>query len=420
MTRPNRTILGALLRACAVALAVATALLAPAASAAAATSGSLYPSFGSSGFAVEPLGTESVGVQSVVQPDGKIVVVGAATVNGQNDMVATRLRPNGTQDNSFGSNGWTIIPIGQTAQGNAIALQSNGDIVLAGAGRDPSVGTVSLAAARLTPNGSLDSTFGRRGVVTVPVGAAAMGNGVVVQSDGKIVVSGTALTDHNHFVATRLNSNGNVDHSFANNGIALLSAVTAADWGLALQSNGDLVLGGEEQNSAGSWQYMVARLQPNGNPDPSFGTGGSVILPIGSSAAGLALALQPDGRILLTGNAVVNGTRVVATVRFNTDGSLDGSFGSGGISEFAGTGAQAIAMEGSNIVLAGPGATAVRLTPGGARDTTFGNRGLASAVIGTNDAANGVIVDPIDGTIVLSGVATVNQQIELTAVKLYG
>jgi uncharacterized delta-60 repeat protein len=145
-----------------------------------------------------------------------------------------------------------------------------------------------------------------------------------------------------------------------------------------------------------------------------------VILPIGSSAAGLALALQPDGRILLTGNAVVNGTRVVATVRFNTDGSLDGSFGSGGISEFAGTGAQAIAMEGSNIVLAGPGATAVRLTPGGALDTTFGNRGLASAVIGTNDAANGVIVDPIDGTIVLSGVATVNQQIELTAVKLYG
>jgi uncharacterized delta-60 repeat protein len=401
-------------------VAVTATILAPAAPAMAATSGSLYTSFGSGGFAVEPLGTESVGVASVVQPDGKIVVVGAATVNGQNDMVATRLRANGNLDNSFGSGGWAIIPIGKTAQGNAIALQSNGDIVLAGAGRDPVVGTVALAAARLTPNGQLDPAFGRGGIATVPVGAAAMANGVVIQPDGRIVVSGTALTDAKHFVAIRLNTDGTLDRSFASNGVALLSQAVSADWGLAIQTNGALVLGGQAQNSDGTWRYMVARLQPNGTPDQSFGQGGNVILPIGSTAAGLALTLQSDGRIVLTGNAVDNGTRVVATVRFNTNGSLDGTFGRGGISEFAGTGAQAIAMEGSYMVLAGPGATAVRLTPTGMLDTTFGARGLASAVVGTKDAANGVTFDKVDGTIVLSGVATINQQIDLTAVKLYG
>jgi uncharacterized delta-60 repeat protein len=402
-----------------IALIAASAL--PVATAGATTpgSGSLYTSFGKGGFAVEPQGSESIGVESAVQADGKIVVVGESTINGTADMIATRLNANGTPDSSFGSGGWAVIPIGKSAQGNAIAFQSDGDIVLAGAGRDPVTGTIALAVARLTPDGVLDPSFGDGGVATVPVGSDAMANGVVVQGDGKIVVSGTALTDHNHFVAARLNSDGTIDTSFGSNGVSLLTQAIASDWGLAIQTNGELVLGGDAADSAGNLAYMVARLQTNGNLDTGFGQGGIVIVPIGTYAAGLAVTLQSDGKILLTGNAI-DTNRVVATVRFNTDGTLDSSFGQDGIATFRGTGANAVTMEGTQILLAGPGAVAIRLNPTGTVDTTFGKRGFVSVATGTGDAANGITVDPLDNTILLAGVATVKRHVDLTVIKLYG
>ncbi len=347
------------------------------------------------------------------------MVVGESTINGQGDMIAVRLSANGSLDHSFGANGWAVVPIGKSAQGNAIALQSNGDIVLAGSGRDPVTGTVALAAARLLPNGALDPSFGSGGVATVPVGSEAIANGVVILPNGQIVISGTALTDHDHFVAARLNGDGSIDHSFGSQGVTVLTQTVAADWGLALQTDGGLVLGGEAQNSAGTWDYMAARLLSDGSADDGFGNGGIVIVPIGTYAAGLAVTLQPDGKILLTGNALET-NRVVATVRFNPNGSLDSSFGQHGIATFRGVGANAITMEGANILVAGPGASAVRLTPTGAIDTTFGRRGLTTAAIGTNDAANGVTVDPLDNSIVLAGVATISRRIDLTVIKLYG
>ncbi|HWE32417.1 MAG TPA: hypothetical protein VG410_02970 [Solirubrobacteraceae bacterium] len=401
-----------------LALLACAATLSLAAPAAAQTSGSLYSGFGQGGFAVYALGSRVAGLASVVQPDGKIVEVASATVNGTNVIAAVRLLSNGHRDTSFGRNGWAIVPISSSATGTSIALQTNGDILLGGSGRDIATGEEALAAVRLLANGRLDPSFGIGGIALVPVGNAAVANGIGIQSSGQIVLAGTAVNGHDEFVAARLNTNGTLDASFGSNGIELLSPIAAA-WGLAIERDGSLVLGGEEQNAQGTWNYMAARLTANGTPDPGFGANGVVIIPIGVYAAGLAVTVQSDGKIILAGN-VIEKNRLVATVRLLGDGSLDTTFGQQGIATFPGTGGQAVTMEGSKILLAGPGASAVRLNPDGSFDTTFGKRGLVLAPIGSNDAANGVVIDPLDNTILLAGAATINGTVELTEIKLYG
>jgi uncharacterized delta-60 repeat protein len=339
-------------------------------------------------------------------------------VNRVDEVVAVRMLASGSLDRSFGTHGYTLVPIGKSAGANAVALQSNGDIVLAGSGRDPNTGTLSLAAVRLTPNGALDPSFGHGGVVTVPVGSEAIANAVVIQPNGAIVLAGTAYTDHDRFVAARLTPSGAVDSSFGSGGVELL-APTAAGWGMVLQQNGDVVIGGEEQIS-GTWAFMAARLTTSGAPDPTFGNGGIVTISIGQKAVGLAIALQPDGRIVMTGNANT-GTAVIGTVRLNANGTLDSTFGSGGISTFAGDLSQAVAIEpNGDIVLGGAGASAVRLLPNGTIDQSFGKRGMAIVPLGTNDAANGVTYDAVDGNLLLTGVATVNGAVVMTVIQLTG
>jgi uncharacterized delta-60 repeat protein len=382
------------------AVAATAALAGPAA---AATPGSLDTSFGAGGYSTTLVGTFSAGVASAVQPNGQIVTAGAATLAGTNEMLITRVNSDGGRDTSFGTNGSVAIPIGKTAGADAITIQGNGSIVVAGMGRSPVTWTLSMAAARLTPQGQLDPTFGNGGIAIVPVGAAAIANGVVIQGDGKIVLGGMVTTDINHFAAARLTAGGVLDTTFGNGGVVTLPP-NAAAWGVALQANGDIVLAGQEVYG-GTQAFMAAELTPGGAPDSSFGNAGIVTVPIGSLAAGMAVAVQPsNGDILVSGNAYT-GTPVGATVRLLPNGSLDQSFGSRGISTAAGWGINAMALQGNgDVLLAGSGPSAMRLLPDGTLDTSFGKRGLAFAPIGTKGSANGVAVQP-DGMILLTSAA---------------
>jgi uncharacterized delta-60 repeat protein len=315
-------------------------------------------------------------------------------------MLIARMLPNGIPDPSFGTKGQVLVAIGKSAYADAIALQSDGSIVAAGTGRDPATWTLSLAAVRLTPSGQPDPAFGTGGVVTVPVGANAVANAVAIQSNGSIMLGGSAMTDQNHFVAARLTRNGALDTTYGTNGVTVLGPV-GAGWGMVLQSNGDAVLAGQETVN-GSQAMMAARLTPAGAPDRSFGQNGIVTVPVGTTAAGMAVALQTNGDILMTGNATA-GMPVIATVRLLPDGSLDQSFGTGGIASFAGSGVNAITLESDGeILLAGAGPSAILLTGNGTMDPTFGKRGIAFATIGARGSANGVTVQP-DGKILLTG-----------------
>lgn len=400
------------------ALAAITAGLVFAGAAAAQTPGSLDTGFGSRGVQVGAVGSWTAGVASAVQPDGDIVSVGAATIGGENEVAATRLLPSGAFDRTFGVNGWAVVPIGKSAGANAVAIQPNGDIVIAGTGRNQLSGTLALAAVRLLPTGLLDSSFGAGGIVTVPIGSESIANAVAIQTDGRILVGGTALTDTNHFVAVRLTSSGALDQSFGNQGVELL-APNAAGWGMSLEADGTIVLGGVEVYG-GTNAYMAARLLPNGSPDPSFGAGGIVTVPIGTSATGLAVTTQPDGDVVLTGNAII-GSQVAATVRLLPSGALDQSFGTGGVNTVPGGGVNAIALDANGkIVLAGPGPSAVRINPNGSLDTTFGKGGLAIVSLGVKASANGVVVQPADGKLVLTAAAAISGRITLLDVRLFG
>jgi uncharacterized delta-60 repeat protein len=274
-----------------------------------------------------------------------------------------------------------------------------------------------MTVFRLTPNGQLDPGFGTGGVVNVRVGRSAMADAVAIQPDGKIVLGGTALTDHNRFAAVRLNSDGSVDQSFGTAGISLLDPPGAA-WGMGLDSQGNVVLAGQETYN-GRQAYMAARLLPNGAAAPSFGDSGIVTLPIGTSAIGLAMAVQPDDKVVVTGTANT-GHLSVTTVRLNTDGSLDQSFGTAGVASYPGSGVNQMAVESDGqMVLVGAGASAIRLNADGSPDLTFGKRGLALLPIGTHDVANGVAIEP-DGMIVLAGEATINASMQLSVIRISG
>jgi uncharacterized delta-60 repeat protein len=396
--------------------AAVAATLCSATPAAASTAGALDTTFGNGGFSNVPLGTWGGAAAAAVQPDGKIVTVGEGEINGSNQVVSTRMNRDGSLDTGFGNGGTVIVDIGGAAGGNAIHLQSDGKILLAGTGNGN--GALDFAVVQLLPNGNPDAAFGNQGIATVPIGVSAIANGVAVQPDGKIVLGGTALVGSNHFAVARLNANGTIDSTFGSQGSTTLGPPSAA-WGMVLQPDGKIVLAGEDGTSA-SDPYLAARVLPNGSLDPSFGQGGTVTVPIGAKAFCDAIALQPDGKIILTGNAFTN-TGVAATVRLNANGSLDGSFGSSGVATLGPfwNAVNAITLDASGrILLAATGASAVRINGDGTADQGFGTGGIVTAQVGTATAANGVAVQASDGKIVLSGVATVAGRAVLSVIRL--
>jgi uncharacterized delta-60 repeat protein len=368
-------------------------------------------------------------VAAAVQPDGKIVTAGQAhTAAGADVIISTRMTPSGALDPSYGNGGVETVDIGGGAVGNAIALLPGGKILIAGTGSDS--GRLKFAAVRLTSYGQLDPTFGGGGVVTVRIGGAAIANAVAVQRDGKIVLGGTAASSYLQFAAARLNSNGSVDRTFGSGGVTSFGPAAGA-WAMALQPDGKIVLHGQTNapltsNLLGNLfgflskaqAYMTARLMPSGAIDHGFGQSGIVIIPIGAHAFGDALALQPDGKIVVGGSAITSTTQA-ATLRLMPSGSLDRSFGVGGMSlipDLNGINAMTLASTGK-IILAGVGNSAVRLTTNGSADRTFGAGGIALVGQVQGDAANGVAMQP-DGKIILAGVAVRGGQVVLLVTRL--
>lgn len=399
-------------------LAAASALLLSAAPAHAAA-GALDPTFDTDGFATTAPGTWAGAAADLVQPDGKIVTAGQAKVNGIDVILANRFNADGSLDTSFGSNGVVTVPVGSAAgmdSGAALVRQGDGKLVLVGTG---TVGAgMHFTAVRLTSNGSRDRSFGSSGVATVPIGKTSIANAVVVQPDGRIVLSGGAVFGTEvRFAVTRLTAKGNLDTSYGTNGITTVP-VTGTAWGMVLQSDGRVVLGG--QSTGTGRPYVAVRLTASGALDPSFDGDGIRTVAVGDGGMCVGIALQGDGRLVLTGAVTTASGSAIGTIRLNGDGSLDPAFGTDGISTFAGNGVNALAIQpDGRIVLAGVGATAARLLTNGALDTSFGRSGVIFATLGTNDAANGVALQS-DGRIVLGGAATIDGRPVVSVVRLLG
>ncbi len=270
-------------------------------------------------------GGSDIGEAVAIQPDGKIVVAGNSFTGGKYDFILARYNSDGSLDTTFDTDGkvTTDFVSSNDDVGYAMALQPDGKIVVAG--RIFYGGNFDFALARYTITGTLDSTFDTDGKVITNFGSGDEGQAVAVQADGKIVVAGQSGLD---FALARYTITGTLDSSFDGDGKVTTNIGTNDDIGyaVALQADGKIVVAGKSWNTPGNYNFSMARYNGNGTLDNTFGAGGKVTTAIGSEDWSEAVAIQADGKIVAAGQSNDN----FALARYNSDGSLDNTFGSGG------------------------------------------------------------------------------------------
>jgi uncharacterized delta-60 repeat protein len=383
------------------------------------TDGTLDNSFSFDGKVTTDFGTahNDIGMSVTIQPDGKIVVAGYVYYGTYSEFALARYNMDGTRDNSFGSLGRVTTNFGTgSAVGLSVAIQPDGNILVAGSsGGD-------FAVARYTTDGTLDNTFSTDGKVTTDFGVGDdVGNSVSIQPDGKIVVAGSAdngFTDA--FALARYNTDGTLDNSFSGDGKVTnhfgtgFTLPNAYGTSVAIQPGGKIVVGGYTWNGT-NYDFAVARYDMDGTLDNSFSGDGKVTTAFGADDdLGNSVSIQPDGKIVVAGSAY-NGTDLdLAVARYNTDGSLDNSFGVNGKETTAfGTGddmGQSIAIQPDGSIVVAGGANngtdsdfaVARYNTDGTLDNSFSGDGKMTTDFGTDDYGRSVAIQP-DGKVVVAG-----------------
>ena len=308
------------------------------------TDGSLDSTFNSTGtqpgVVTTTIGTSTTSAVNalVIQANGKTIAAGTDGAN----FVLARYRTGGLLDTTFNSTGSqpgvvvTTIGTSITSTINAVALQADGKIVVAG------TDGANFVLARYLADGSLDTTFNstgsQPGVVTTTIGSSTSSfvSAVDIQSNGKIVAIGT---DGLNFVVARYLTDGSLDTTFNSTGTPPGIVVTSIDNGAfafagALQTDGKIVAAGVAFDSSGNQNFALARYLTDGSLDASFGTGGIVVTTIANDRffSANAMIIQGDGKIVAGGrftSTIAN--EVFALARYKHNGSLDTSFGTDGI-----------------------------------------------------------------------------------------
>jgi len=297
----------------------------------------------------------------------------------------------------------------------AVACNASGGIFVAGYQNGPSAGTGQSVLLRINPDGSLDTFFGAGGqVISNPTGDAFYA--VTTDSAGRIIAAGRRGND---LLVERFTANGVLDRHFGTRGVvvASLGGTGAVAYCVAVAPNGDIVVGG---TSGG--QAVILRFLPNGKLDPSFANAGILGSSVagGTQIAMTGLVVQADGSVVAAGDgADFSGVTTVFVLRAAASGALDSSFGSdgqagvaaldpvspaGGLDRNIGFSLQS---DGKILVssrTAGGHFGTVRLNTDGSADTTFGSGGLATTNFGGVDEANTVRVEAT-GQIYVAGIS---------------
>ena len=344
-----------------------------------ADGGALDPTFGTGGLVSTPTPPSSLPLSAglfavALQADGKIVAGGSLVPRNSQRRAFTVVRygVGGSLDPTFGSGGVVTTSFGAEFEGvHGLAIQPDGKIVAAGEVDG------ALALARYGPDGSLDSTFGTGPMPgTVVDNAIGGAKAVALQPDGKIVVSAGRCCPAQAAVA-RFNANGSLDASFGTAGVVPTSGGVELGEALALGPDGKIVVAGSKPKSStpGDTSLLVLRLNPDGSPDSGFGSGEATTLNIGMWGSAGALALQPDGKILVSGAL---DSQVL--VRFQPTGALDPTFGDHGIVRRTSVVPHAVLLQpDGKVVLVGDEVR--RYLPDGSVDSSFGVNGRVTTAI---------------------------------------
>lgn len=379
-----------------------------------AAPGDLDPTFGTGGLVTTDFGGRGdFGLAVALQSDGKIVTAGNSSAAGFFSVAFALSRHNadGNLDPTFGSGGTVLTSFGgPLSAAFDVAIQPDGKIVAVGlAGGD-------FAVARYNANGTLDTTFGTGGLVTTDFGGFEQGNGVALQPDGKIVVIGPL---GGTLGIARYNPDGSLDPTFGTGGKVATDASPSYDgaFDVAISGAKIVVAGSTGLYPFGASDFLLLRYNGDGSLDSSFGSGGIVTTDFGGSETVFGVAVSGDAKITAAGATKGTSPGDFALARYNADGSLDAGFGSGGkvTTDFASgsddLGTALVVAEDGRVTVAGgtssaPGSSAfavARYTSAGALDSAFGSNGKATATFGNpfNNAWD-IAAQP-DGKVVVAG-----------------
>ena len=396
--------------------------------------GQPVPGFGSSGYALfSDVQTVAAPSAIAVLADGRILAAGGIGCQPGSSSYCTlqiaQYLASGAPDTAFGTVGRMLTAVTNiNPELSALIVNADGTFFVNGSRNN---GTAEVPfAAKFTSAGAPVTTFGTNGLASLdslPLGLGVSGS--AIDGSGRIVIAGTtpdAGAERNDIFVTRLTGAGAIDATFGNNGIAqfAISTVDArSDRGttVAVQPNGMIVVGGRTLVTSGlDFDFLLLRLDATGALDSSFGNGGIATTRFAGSTGGnfgRKLVLQPDGKIALVGSVIVGPSNHCGVARFNANGTLDNTFGSGGhVLEAVTLGCFDVSLrtDGKLVIVASDQVagvtygTILRLLPAGAPDGAFGNGGFldissfgtpgrAAFTSGGNLVTSLVIEDPADG-----------------------
>ena len=344
------------------------------------TMGILDTTFDTNGVVTTVVGTNAKAQGVAITTGNEIVVCGYAVNGGILQGLLAQYNSSGVLDSSFGISGIVLTPTGTGLVYHAIELDASQNIVVVGTAIVN--GLLRFMIARYTSSGVLDSTFGSGGIVTTLIGTQSVARALTIQSDGKIVVAGTS---DGAVALARYNMDGSLDTANFNAGgpvpgTVITSIVGSADaYAVALQSNDSIVVAGYSNE-----ELLLARYTTSGALDTTYGTLGIALARVGLANVGFGIAIQTDDKSVVSGFF----DQQLLVTRYNTDGSVDTTFGSDGIAIVtcdSTSGNAVIIQDDGKIVIAGRqgyNALVAQLNSSGEFDVTFGS------------SNNGIVIDP--------------------------
>ena len=384
-----------------------------------AQAGQLDTTFANKGiFLLNSLGEQGGSTRVALQTDGKIVLAAPSgdPQQANNGIALVRLNTNGTPDVSFGTAGVVVFGVEHTVP-VGVAIQLDGKIVVGSTAGVNVDGGGGFGLARFNSNGSVDNSFGTAGQVQVVPFGTALSAALVLQSDGKILMTGSNAL-------ARFDSNGQLDTTFGAGGISVLPFFGAA--AIAEQSDGKILIASSSQLFDADTDGMIVRLNPNGTLDKTFGLFGQIssatsggVFGFAGVAAVSSIVLQTDGKFIVAGaltskliNPPGSNSTGFGLVRYNPNGIIDTSFGTrGGVLTNFGSNPNATAFalaiqSNGDIVAAGQAGSSLalsRYSSAGKLDTTFGSSGTVTTSLGSNASAISSLAIQSDGKIVAAG-----------------
>ncbi|MDC4206296.1 MAG: CHRD domain-containing protein [Candidatus Manganitrophus sp.] len=424
--------------------------------------GSLDANFDTDGIVSTTLGNFSEAKFTLTQTDGKIIAIGNSDLNvgtnAQPHFTLVRYNTDGTIDTSFGPNGNGFVKtiLGTQSFPFFGSIQADGKIVVSGYS-NLAVGSNTefhFTLVRYNTDGTVDTSFGPNGsgFVKTKIGTQSIPFFATVQTDGKIILVGRSNLDVGgnvqfHFTLVRYNTDGTVDTSFGPSGTGFVKTILGSGSSIhsvSIQGDGKIIAVGQSNLDVGGnvqFHFTLVRYNTDGTVDTSFGPSGTGFVKtiLGSGSSANSISIQGDGKIIAVGQSNLSiGTNAqthFTLVRYNTDGTVDTSFGPSGTGfvktilgsssfpgtgTFSGAGALSVIQNDGKIIVAGQSNlsvgsgnteshfTLVRYNMDGTVDTSFGpnGTGFVKTVLGTSSFPYSVKIQS-DGTILTSGFSNI-------------